>query len=224
MDTLASWSEFVLFHVLPIAITQIVDWVREWQVLVAAIALIIFFHFWSRTILRAARQAAREVVLAETRSMEAGLKLLRRQIDKGAGPGGTATARTVRPDREPPGDPLPSAPIASRAAVERLRQSIRLALSTVPMSDEPLPSEGLRLYRAAIDALDGAGADLKDDRQQKLLNQILAELDALRRTFPPQSCRVAWQSLVKVNALAREFQEPRMAPAKAGIKAEAATS
>ena len=214
MSTLASWSGFILLHVLPIAISQIVDWVREWQILIAALILLIFFHFWTRGILRAAREAAKETVLTETRGFDAGLKLLRRQIEastdaqkvsavvpKIAEPargGAVASAETARPE-----------PVADgNAAVERLRQAIRLALSTLPTSDEPLPQVSLRLYRAAIDGLDDAGPDLDGRGRQEVLEQIRAELAALKQAFPPQSCRLAWQSLVKVNTLAREFADP----------------
>lgn len=221
MNTLASWSEFILLHVLPIAISQIVDWVREWQILVAALVLLIFFHFWTRAILRAAREAAKETVLAETRAFDAGLKLLRRQIE--AGPDGSETP-AVRPSAAGPRARVEPAPMADPAqtersvrpqpavdgntAVDHLRQAIRLALSTLPTSDDPLPPVSLRLYRAAIDALDEGALDVTGRGRKDVLDRIRTELSALGQAYPPQSCRQAWQSLVKVNTLAREFYEP----------------
>lgn len=218
MSTLASWSGFILLHVLPIAIAQIVDWVREWQILVAGLILVIFFHFWNRAILRAAREAAKETVLAETRAFDAGLKLLRRQLELGAdaprAPTVLKVAEQVRdePARAEPGAPAepvrPEPVVDGNAAVERLRQAIRLALSTLPTSDDPLPPASLRLYRAAIDGLDNANPDLGGKGRQDVLDQIRNELGALKQGYPPQSCRLAWRSLVKVNALAREVYEP----------------
>lgn len=212
LSTLASWSGFILLHVLPIAISQIVDWVREWQVLVAAILLLIFFHFRSRAILRAAREAAKETVLGETRAFDAGLKLLRRQIESGADlpKSQAAVTKTSEPVRTEPQTPAKlSRPGADGpATIEHMRQAIRLALSTLPMSDEPLPPASLRLYRAAIDALNDADTDLGREGRQDVLDQIQAELALLRQAFPPQSCRLAWQSLVKVNTLARELNKP----------------
>lgn len=212
LNTLASWSGFILLHVLPIAISQIADWVREWQILVAAFILLIFFHFWTRSVLREAREAAKETVLTETRAFDAGLKLLRRQVEAGA----EAPKAPVVPPKaaSPPKVERTAPPEAAQpapdgyAAIDRLRQAIRLALSTLPTSDDPLPPVSSRLYRAAIDALDAAHIELGGGGRQDLMNQIQAELAGLRQAFPPQSCRLAWQSLVKVNALAREFHDP----------------
>lgn len=215
LNTLASWSGFILLHVLPIAISQIFDWVREWQILVAAFILLIFFHFWTRSILREAREAAKETVLSETRAFDAGLKLLRRQVEAGAEASKVTPAAApkaavpLQTERIAPKAAAQSGPNDGYAAIERLRQAIRLALSTLPTSDDSLPPVSSRLYRAAIDALDPAHIDLGEGgRRQDVMNQIQAELAALRQAFPPQSCRLAWQSLVKVNALAREFHDP----------------
>jgi hypothetical protein len=215
MSMLASWSEFVLLHVLPIAISQIADWILEWQILLAGIILVAFFHFWSRLILRAAREAAKETVLAETRAFDAGLKLLRRQLESGAEAHKPSVAPPKPVEAPARGEPLPKAEPTQaeawsdgNAAVDRLRQAIRLALSTLPTSDDSLPPVSLRLYRAAIDGLEDAHLDSGGRGRQDVLDQIRAELGALKQTYPPQSCRVAWQSLVKVNTLAREFYEP----------------
>lgn len=211
-ETLVSWSEFILFHVLPTAVSQIYDWVREWQVLAATVLVLVFFHFWSRTILRAARRTAKETVQTETRAFGASLKLLRRQIElrevPSAKPAGIPPAEIPRVS-EPQAVAPP--PADDHAAVEQLRQAIRLALGKIPLSDEPLSPEGLRLYKAAIGML--ANVNVNSDAPQTVLQQILSELAALEQSFPPQSCRQAWQSLVKVNALAREFHEPAVARA-----------
>jgi hypothetical protein len=221
MSTLASWSEFILLHVLPIAISQIVDWVREWQILVAALVLLIFFRFWTRAIVRAAREAARETVLAETRAFDAGLKLLRRQIEAGPdAPKAPAVAPGIagprsRVEPAPTSEPVRTgrsvraqSAADSNTAVDHLRQAIRLALSTLPTSDDPLPPVSLRLYRAAIDALDEEVMDAPEHGRKDVLDRIRTELSALGQAYPPQSCRQAWQSLVKVNTLAREYYEP----------------
>lgn len=200
---LVSWSEFVLFHVLPIAVSQIYDWIREWQILVAVILVLLFLHLWTRTILRAARRAAKETVQTETRAFDASLKLLRQQLE--------AKPERVKKAAEAPRRPEPvqaPQPVEARAAVETLRQAIRLALGTIPMSDEPLSPSSERLYKAAIGALDDTGVEFPAELRQGVLGQLLSELGELRQAFPPQSCRQAWQSLVKVNALAREFHEP----------------
>jgi hypothetical protein len=66
----------------------------------------------------------------------------------------------------------------------------------------------LRLYRAAIDALDEEVMDAPEHGRKDVLDRIRTELSALGQAYPPQSCRQAWQSLVKVNTLAREYYEP----------------
>ncbi len=90
---------------------------------------------------------------------------------------------------------------------------IRLALGTIPLSDDPLSPEGTRLYSAAISALTDVNVTPVAGAAEESFGQILSELAALKESFPPPSCRQAWQSLVKVNALAREFHET--APARA---------
>ncbi len=216
--TLMSWSEFILFHVLPIAVSQIFDWIREWQILVAVFLVLIFFQIWSHAILRAARRAAKETVQTETRAVEASLKLLRRQIEQRPAPRMQAP---VAAQAAPPAAPL--VPVDSRAAVDDLRQAIRLALGSIPVSDDPLSETGSRLYRAAIGSMGGIGTDLKPGDRLGGLEPVLTELAALERSFPPQSCRQAWQALVKVNALAREFHDPTTARADVpGTLAEAA--
>jgi hypothetical protein len=210
-DTVVSWSEFVIFHVLPTAVSQIYDWIREWQILAAAALVVIFFHVWSRAILRAARRVAKETVQTETRAFGASLNLLRRQIEQKTEPS-RPPAEAIRPAAVQNAEslraqPLPPPPRDAQAAIEQLRQAIRLALGTIPLSDEPLSPEGTRLYRAAIGALADSsfsGAEASDEVSGK----IRSELAELEQSFPPQSCRQAWQSLVKVNALAREFHEP----------------
>ncbi len=216
--TLASWSEFILFHVLPTAVAQIYDWIREWQILAAAVLVLIFFHFWTRAILRAARRVARETVQTETRTFGASLNLLRRQMEQKA-PAPRSLAQVPRPVELQPAEPRAAephlvrpAPTDGYAAVERLRQAIRLALGTIPLSDEPLSPDGTRLYSAAIGAMANANVTPGVEAEGNF-RQILSELAALEQSFPPQSCRQAWQALVKVNALAREFHEA--APARA---------
>lgn len=202
---LISWSEFFLFHVLPIAVAQIIDWIRDWQILIAAGLGLAFFHLWSRAILRAARKAARETVQSEIRGLEAGLKLLRRQIEVKREIVAAGSVE-VPPKPAPPPDDERSAGITNPvAAVEQLRQYIRLALGKIPVSDDPLSPEGIRLYRAAIASIPESLVP-PDDRRGEF-DRILAELAALERSFPPGSCREAWQALVKVNAIAREFHE-----------------
>jgi len=225
---LVSWSEFLLFHILPIAVAQLYDWVREWQILIAVILVLAFLHFWARTILRAARKAAREEVQTETRGLDAGLKLLRRHVDERVeAPRQTAAAapaparpEVVRPPQ--PATPPPAPPqLDSHAAIEQLRQAIRLALGSIPVSDGPLSPDGVRLYRSAIGAL--ANARISPEEREGVPGQILAELTALEQAFPPQSCRQAWQSLVKVNTLAREFHEPPQTRAEALAAPQRAT-
>lgn len=192
---------------MPTAISQMYDWVREWQILAATVLVLIFFQIWSRTILRAARRAAKETVQTETRAFGASLTLLRRQVEQkvlAAPPVLVEAPRAIEPR------PLrvvatESAPPDGQAAIEHLRQAIRLALGKIPLSDEPLSPEGTKLYKSAIGAL--ADANVTSDSDVAGLGQILSELAALEQSFPPQSCRHAWQSLVKVNALAREFHE-----------------
>lgn len=211
---LVSWSELLLFHILPIAVAQLYDWAREWQILIAVILVLAFLHLWARTILRAARRAAREEAQSEARGLNAGLKLLRRHIDERLGAPVTAALAqpAVRSAVKPPSAPSAPPPLDSHAAIEQLRQAIRLSLGSIPVSDGPLSPDGVRLYKAAICAL--GNAQISPEEREGVFGQILDELATLEREFPPQSCRQAWQSLVKVNTLAREFHEPPRARAE----------
>lgn len=208
--TIAGWVEFFFTHVLPIAVSQIYDWLRDWQTLVAVVLVVLAGQLWARFILKSARKAARETVQSETRAIDASLKLLRRQIDLRSEQGARSQpVPAPRPSEPPPGG---AACADGRVAVGQLRQAIRLALGTIPLSDDSLSPEGERLYKAAIGSL--SGLRLPPNARSGVLGQILTDLSALEQDFPPISCRQAWQALVRVNALAREFDEPPLTRAQ----------
>jgi|GEM_PF-2806837 len=218
--TIASWADFLFSHVLPIAVSQIYEWLLDWQVPVAVLLVLAAGFFWSRQVLKSARQAARETVQSETRSIDASLKLLRRQIETQSDAAPRSIAARPSPAPKPPTSEASTSEAPTRepsvrdgrAAIGQLRQAIRLALGTIPLSDDALSPEGARLYKAAIGTL--SSISLPAEAKTGTFGQIVAELSALEHDFPPTSCRQAWQSLVKVNALAREYDEPPLTRAQ----------
>jgi len=215
--TLATWTKFVFFHVLPIAVAQIYDWLRDWQLLVVAVLILAVFQVWSRGALRAARRAARETVLSEAKSFDASLRLMRRQIEQLQGgfaaqqPAAIpAATRPVEGSHAPPPElpvPEPRTPQPQTdRTVDGLRQAIRHALGAIPLTDDPLTEDGARLYGNVITYLkDGPAPEAGEGSPLVRLHRELAELE---RATPPATCRQAWQSLVSINAMARDLAKP----------------
>ena len=215
--TLATWTKFVFFHVLPIAVAQIYDWLRDWQLLVVAVLILAVFQVWSRGALRAARRAARETVLSEAKSFDASLRLMRRQIEQLQGgfvaqqPAAIpAATRPVEGSHAPPPElpvPEPRTPQPQTdRTVDGLRQAIRHALGAIPLTDDPLTEDGARLYGNVITYLkDGPAPEAGEGSPLVRLHRELAELE---RATPPATCRQAWQSLVSINAVARDLGKP----------------
>ncbi len=220
-DRLVSWGDFLFLHVLPIAVGQIYEWIYEWQILVLGIVALVCLRFWSLLIIRNARKAARETVLSEMRTMDGSLKLLRRQVEQfqaeqsarlavqgNVEPGRAAVGAVPKvaaavPAFVPPADP--------DAAVEALRHAIRKALGVIPISDEALSDESSRLYFEAIRSFDGA-ENWDSAKSGPAIAALQGEVKSLRESYPPASCRTAWQSLVKINALARDYQDQLETP------------
>lgn len=212
--TLATWTKFVFFHVLPIAVAQIYDWLRDWQLLVVAVLILAVFHVWSRGVLRAARRAARETVLSEAKSFDASLRLMRRQIEQLQDSFSTqqpavmpAAAPPVEVSHSPPPElPVPEARTAQPQAdrtIDGLRQAIRHALGAIPLTDDPLTEDGARHYSNVITYLnDGTVPEAGEGSPLARLHHELAELE---RATPPATCRQAWQSLVSINVMARDL-------------------
>jgi hypothetical protein len=187
-----SWLDFLLSTVLPVAGRELLHWLYEWQVLIAGILAILAARIWGRSVVRAARYAA--------------LSATGEAADPpGARRNAVVPFASVRPKagRSEPAD-----------RVFALREQIRLTLGKMPCTDEALSAERLsECHRIANMPMGELPKDASKAAAQSLevLRGDLSALGALRET---DTCRRAWETLVRVNTDARDFMsKPEAAPA-----------
>lgn len=202
MTMISSWFDFVSFTVLPVAFSELLHWLYDWQVLLTGIMALVAARFWGRSVIRAARITAR--------------------------------VKVATPDskREPVVVPMP---LASAFAGERpprapewsdrlyaLRECIRAALGTLPCTDEVLNAERLgeckKIAEFPLGELPGTSPKVLAHRYETLRSK-LAALGEVRET---DTCRNAWEALVKISIDARDLMSPE--PAKAPGKVVKLTS
>ncbi len=186
-----SWLQFVVSTVLPVAGRELLHWLYEWQVLVAGILAILAARIWGRSVVRAARYAA----------LSAGAEpaVAQRSAAAAVVPFGSAKPKARKPEMQD--------------HVFALREQIRLTLGRMPCTDDVLSAERLALCRKIAGMKLGElpkGAPKTMVQSYEVLRSGLSALGALRET---DTCRRAWEALVRVNSDARELEKPEAAPA-----------
>jgi hypothetical protein len=199
ISALWSWLNFLAFTVLPIAFRELLHWLYEWQILLTGILALIAARVWGRSVIRAARIAAR-----------------------------TKPAATVEPLRKPSAVPkVVPVPLAAVAEPRRrssrfpelsdrlfaLREQIRGTLGRLPCTDEVLNPERLAECRKIAEfSLGKVPTDAPKQLAHRfdVLRSELAALAAVRET---DTCRNAWEALARISMDARDMLGPEPAPA-----------
>lgn len=173
-----SWVHFFVFTVLPVALSEVLRWIYEWQVLVGAIIALVAARLWSRSLIRAAEIAARSArhpPQGEPRRVE----------------------RLEAPARPP----------MLRNRLFALREMIRVTLGKLPCTDEPLSPENLADCRRVAEFALGecpAGAPKSVIQRYESLRSKLQALKGVRQS---DSCRHAWQALAGISLDARDLTD-----------------
>lgn len=191
-----SWLDFVLFSVLPIAFNELIHWLYDWQVLIAGILAIVAARIWGKSVVRGARIAAAAQM-----------------------PASVAPRAQAAPAPSPAAPPRPAprpVPAASAAAAGdpllALRETIRATLAAIPYSDEPLTPERMTLCSRVLQYPVGDAAAKAGKVLAPKYEVLQKELGALGEMGEKNTCRNAWQVLVRINDAARDLIEASSGP------------
>jgi hypothetical protein len=200
---LPSGLDFLLFTVLPVAFRELLRWLYEWQILICGVLALAAARIWGRSVVRAARITARAKPPVEAR----------------------------RPAAEPVVVPTPLAAAGSEPVIEvppprpaltdqlfALREHIRNTLGRIPCTDEVLSAERLEDCRtiaafALSDPPFGIGKV-----QLARFEALKSKLAALKDVRDTDTCRNAWEALVRISMDARDLmgEEPVKAAGNSG--------
>lgn len=211
----ASLDVFLMESV-PDALLICYQWVREWQTLLAVILLIFALDHYSRAIIEAFRDLA-EVVTRSTRISsvtsasratpyaESQAAPYREKLEPAPPfPGGTS----LHPGEtfSQPGHATSSNDLLGR--LDALRNAIRVALAAIPPTQSKIAEKGLKLYGdVAVISLGDVGSILTDQETLALGQELEGALAELQfETADGLDPRLAWESLARINRVARALQ------------------
>jgi hypothetical protein len=190
-----------LIESLPNALLTAYEWVREWQTLLAAVLLIFALGHFCRAIIEAFGNLA-EVVIRSTR-ISAVISSSR------AIPSNRETRELARP-RSHAGEKLSQARSSTDllGRLDALRNAIRVALAAIPPTQNKIDEKGLKLYsNIAVMSFGDVGDVLSDQESRDLGQELEGALTELRcETGNGLDPRLVWESLARVNRLARALQ------------------
>jgi hypothetical protein len=184
-----------------------VQWLYEWQALIAGAMILVAGTIWVRSVNHASARTASTIAQAMRAMAEASPHA--RDVPS------LLLARPAKDGNLETGKGTPASQ-DFETRLERLREIIRAALSTIPQTGDAVVGEGAQLYRAVAEfSLDGDDAPTDKFRAQKV-EEIKRCLVALAAAGPEtRPCRAAWDDLVRLNRLARELRNPTTASTKA---------
>ena len=206
-----------LIETAPNALLIAYEWVREWQILLAAILLIFAMARFSRAMI----EAFHDLAVVVTRSTRISAVTSASRIapytasraapyteKRKAAPPPVSGRSSLHPDEKfsQADHRAPSTDLLGR--LDALRNAIRVALAAIPPTQSKIAEKGLKLYGdvAAISLGDVAGI-LKDQETLAVGQELEGALAELRfETGDGLDPRLAWESLARINRLARTLQ------------------
>jgi hypothetical protein len=207
----ASGLEFILFTVLPVAFRELLRWLYEWQILICGVLALVAARVWGRSVVRAARITARakQQPPAEIRRPAAEPVVVPTPLAAGAEPVVTVP---VAPGNEPAVKEPPKTPDLPERLFS-LREQIRNTLGRMPCTDEVLSAERLSDCRAIADFPLGEAPSAASRAQVARFEALKSKLAALKDVRDSDTCRNAWEALVRISMDARDLMGEE--PAKA---------
>lgn len=191
---MTSWLQFVSFTVIPVAFRELLHWLYDWQILITGILALVAARIWGRSVIRAAR------INARAKAME---------VKKHPAEPVVVPSPLAAPFAEPrpAGVAVPSPQLPERLFA--LRELIRNTLGRLPCTDEVLTAERLSACRKIADFPLGelpSGASKPLSHRFEALRSKLAALKAVRET---DTCRNAWEALVRISMDARDLADDK---------------
>ena len=202
-DSVLPWAELLFTNIFPAVLTDVYDWLKAWQVLVAAILVLIAGRYWVNAILASLTGSC--ILISEPIRSLTDVLLRNASREKLTQIAATDETRPAVPDSlsfPQPGD------IAAR--LDSVRELVRSALSAIPVSEATLSGQGAKLYqRMTSFSFEDLCLTTRDNPEHwGLANELQSELSALKaKNLEGVSCQNAWQTLVRVNTLARQLKE-----------------
>ena len=206
MPTPASLDVFLIESV-PNALLIACEWVREWQILLAAILLIFALNHFSRAIIEAFRDLA-EVVTRSTRISAVTSPSSPIPVKKETWEPALAPISERKSLHSGPKVSQASSPTDLSGRLDALRNAIRVALAAIPPTQSKIGDKGLKLYRdVGVISLGDVAGILTDQETLALGRELEGALAGLRfETGDSLDPRLAWESLARINRLARALQ------------------
>lgn len=197
ISMLTSWLQFVSFTVIPVAFRELLHWMYDWQILLTGVLALVAARIWGRSVIRAARINAR----AKAGSP---IDIKRSPSEPVIVPMPLATLVPGEPGVRKPAARTPELPDRLFA----LREQIRNTLGKLPCTDEVLAGERLadckKVAEFPLGELPPAASKQLAHRFEALRSKLSA-LGAVRET---DTCRNAWEALVRISMDARDLVSP----------------
>jgi len=209
-DSVLTWTELLFTNIFPVVLTEVYNWLKAWQVLVAAILVIIAGRHWVNSIL--ASLARPRSLISESSPSRADALLKNANRENLARDEAKQETRPVVPHslNFPQSDDV-------SLRLDHVRDLVRSALSAIPVSEAPLSGQGAKLYqRMTSFSFEDLCSSTRDNPEHwRLANELQTELAALMaKNLEDVSCQNAWQTLVRLNTLARQLKEKLFFPGR----------
>jgi hypothetical protein len=210
-----AWGEFVLFTAIPVAAAEIYGWLKDWQTLIAAGAIVLAVRYWAKASIASSTRTAQTLAQSWRYMAETMLESARHEAPPQ--PQATPPQRDT-PPAFPSRDIKLTQPKDIGARLEALREVIRVALVAIPISNAVLSKMGLKQFRRVTGfSFDDIPVASDDGKRSRLANELQNELAMLRsQVSETVNCQTAWHSLVRINDLARGLREELLSAAGRG--------
>ena len=218
ISALWAWIHFLAFTVLPIAFRELLHWMYEWQILLTGVLALIAARVWGMSVIRAARITARAKQGAPGEIHKKPLVVPK------VVPVPRAVPRVVEPlvlDRSALEPRLRKPPPGSPELADRLfalREQIRVTLGRTPCTDDVLSAERLADCRRIAEFPLGEPPAIASKLLAHRFDVLRSELSALGAVRETDTCRNAWEALVRISIDARDLTGPETAPAATATK------
>ena len=194
---------FFFFTVIPVAFRELLHWIYDWQILISGVLAIAAARYWGRSVIRAARITARAKPVSPL------------EVRKPAAEPVVVPASFAVAEREP-AVRIPPARIPELAErLFSLREAIRTTLGRTPCTDDVLSEERIEDFRRIAEFPLGEMPSDASRLQFARFEALKSKLGALKDVRETDTCRNAWEALVRISIDARDLAGEETARARA---------
>ena len=184
---------FFFFTVIPVAFRELLHWIYDWQILISGVLAIAAARYWGRSVIRAARITARAKPVSPL------------EVRKPAAEPVVVPASFAVAEREP-AVRIPPARIPELAErLFSLREAIRTTLGRTPCTDDVLSEERIEDFRRIAEFPLGEMPSDASRLQFARFEALKSKLGALKDVRETDTCRNAWEALLRISIDARDL-------------------